>query len=507
MGCCTAIQSVIHPVGPGLGAGKRRMPFAYCEWTRADFVDCAQRSRTSGSLPIPVKDLRTRHNPARAVGSDGLFSFSIKLSLTKNGLLQAWNHGIIPDNFPTHGILSTLVPQKPMNVTLPIRRQDESFADIILEQGGEISRRLDLLRVESFPPNAEKPLRHFSLAEAADFVGVSQSYIKKLHLQGKGVEPFVTPTGRRYYTADQLNELRDTLNRSPRRREGERLQVISVVNFKGGSGKTTTAVHLSEYLALRGFRVLAVDLDPQASLTALFGIQPELDGNSSFYDALRYDEKRVSITSVRRHTNFPGLDIVPANLELQEFEYETPVAMLSKDSKAGRNFYTLIGSALAEVDTDYDIVVIDCPPQLGYLTLTALAAATSVLITVHPQMLDIMSMSQFLLMLGGILKSIEAAGVKVSLDWFRYLVTRYEPGDIPQQEMVGLMQSMFARQMLRNPTVKSTAISDAGLTKQSLYEVERSKFVPATYDRARESLDAVNGEIVDLIYMSWGRQT
>lgn len=392
-----------------------------------------------------------------------------------------------------------------MNLTLPIHNRDAGFADTILQQSSEISRRLDLLRIENFPPDAQKPLRRFSLAEAADFVGVSQSYVKKLHLQGKGVEPFVTPTGRRHYTAAQMNELRDLLDRSPRRQGSDKLQVLSVVNFKGGSGKTTTAVHLSEYLALRGFRVLAVDLDPQASLSALFGIQPELDGNPSFYDALRYDDKRVSVTEVRRSTNFPGLDIVPANLELQEYEYETPIAMHAKDSTAGRSFYTRIGSALSEVESDYDVVVIDCPPQLGYLTLTALAASTSVLITVHPQMLDIMSMSQFLLMLGEILKSIEGAGVTVSLDWFRYLVTRYEPGDVPQQEMVGLMQSMFARQMLKNQMVKSTAISDAGLTKQSLYEVERSEFISSTYDRARESLDAVNAEIADLIQKAWGR--
>ena len=179
--------------------------------------------------------------------------------------------------------------------------------------------------------------------------------------------------------------------------------------------------------------------------------------------------------------------------------------MRAKDPTAGRTFFTRVGAALEEVDDQYDVVVVDCPPQLGYLTLTALAAATSVLITVHPQMLDIMSMGQFLLMLGDILKSIENAGAKVSLDWFRYLVTRFEPGDVPQQEMVGLMQLMFARQMLKNPMVKSTAISDAGLTKQSLYEVERSAFTPATYDRARESLDAVNSEVISLIETSWGR--
>ena len=392
-----------------------------------------------------------------------------------------------------------------MSMPLPPESPEAGFAETILSQSNEISRRLDLLRMEKFPPNAQKTLRPFPLAEAARFVGVSPSYIKKLHLQGRGSDPFVTPTGRRYYTAAQMNELRDLLDRSPRRQGEDKLQVISVVNFKGGSGKTTTAVHLSQYLALRGFRVLTIDLDPQASLTALFGIQPEIDATPSLYDVLRYDAERCSIRDVIRGTNFPDLDIIPANLELQEYEYETPIAMHAADPTAGRTFYTRIGTALAEVDADYDIVVIDCPPQLGYLTLTALATSSSVLITVHPQMLDIMSMSQFLLMLGEILKSIEAAGARVSLDWFRYLITRYEPGDVPQQEMVGLMQSMFARQMLKSPMVKSTAISDAGLTKQSLYEVDRSEFVSATYDRARESLDGVNGEIEALLMAAWGR--
>jgi chromosome partitioning protein len=381
-----------------------------------------------------------------------------------------------------------------------------SFADIILEQGGEISSKLDMLRIEKFPPNAQKTLRLFPLAEVAQFVGVSPSYLKKLHLQGKGGDPYTTSTGRRYYTAAQMDELRTLLDRVPHRRNGEKLQVIAVVNFKGGSGKTTTSAHLAQFLALSGYRVLAADLDPQASLTALYGIQPELDEKPSFYEAIRYDEGRRSITEIIQPTNFPNLKVIPANLELQEYEYETPLAMQRKDSMEGKLFYTRIGSALAEVDDDYDVVVIDCPPQLGYLTLTALTAATSVLITVHPQMLDIMSMSQFLLMLGDILKSVEGAGVNVSLDWFRYLITRFEPMDVPQQQMVGFMQSMFAQQMMKNHMVKTTAVSDAGLTKQTLYEVERSQFTSATYDRAREAMDLVNSEVIELIELAWGRR-
>jgi chromosome partitioning protein len=393
-----------------------------------------------------------------------------------------------------------------MNVKRATLDPVSSFADIILEQGGEISTKLDMLRMEKFPPNAQKTLRLFPLAEVAQFVGVSPSYLKKLHLQGKGGEPYTTSTGRRYYTAAQMDDLRTLLDRVPHRRAGEKLQVIAVVNFKGGSGKTTTSAHLAQFLALSGYRVLAVDLDPQASLTALYGIQPELDEKPSFYEAIRYDEGRRSITDIIQPTNFPNLHVVPANLELQEYEYETPLAMQRKDSMEGKLFYTRIGTALAEVDDQYDVVVIDCPPQLGYLTLTALTAATSVLITVHPQMLDIMSMSQFLLMLGDILKSVEGAGVNVSLDWFRYLITRFEPMDVPQQQMVGFMQSMFAQQMMKNHMVKTTAVSDAGLTKQTLYEVERSQFTSATYDRAREAMDLVNGEVIELLEKAWGRR-
>ena len=174
-------------------------------------------------------------------------------------------------------------------------------------------------------------------------------------------------------------------------------------------------------------------------------------------------------------------------------------------SNEGKLFFTRLGKALEQVDDRYDVVVVDCPPQLGYLTLTALTAATSVLITVHPQMLDLMSMSQFLLMLGNITKTIKRAGATVRMDWLRYLITRYEPTDVPQAQMLGFMHSMLAEEILKNPMLKSTAISDAGLTKQTLYEVERSNFTRGTYDRAIECMDAVNFEVQALIHRAWGR--
>jgi len=382
---------------------------------------------------------------------------------------------------------------------------------LVGEHAQKLSERLQAHRAELFPPNATKELRKFTSGEAAELLGVKDAYLRKLHLDGKGPSPEIRSNGRRYYSPEDLQALRVMLEVGakspgtylPGRREGDHLQVITVINFKGGSGKTTTAAHLAQKMALDGYRVLAIDLDPQASLSALHGFQPEFDllDGGTLYDAIRYEDP-VPISQVIQKTYFTNLDIIPGNLDLMEFEHETPRALAQRD---GNMFFTRVGDVLATVQADYDVVVIDCPPQLGFLTMSALSAATAVLVTVHPQMLDVMSMCQFLLMVSNLLGVVSEAGGDMSYDWLRYLVTRYEPGDGPQNQMVSFMRSMFGDHVLNHPVLKSTAISDAGITKQTLYEVEKSQFTRATYERAIESLNAVNGEIEALIQTAWGR--
>ena len=388
---------------------------------------------------------------------------------------------------------------------------------VIGHHARELSEKLQAHRLELFPPMAQKTLRHFQVSEAAKLLGVKAGYLRNLSLEGKGPDPNFTPGGRRSYTAEQIQALRHYLDETgrsskryvPCRRGDDALQVLAVVNFKGGSGKTTTAAHLAQHLALRGHRVLAVDLDPQASLSSLHGLQPEFDvgENETLYAAIRYDERRRPLREVIRRTNFPGLDIVPGNIELMEFEYDTPRVLAAQSGQGPeRLFFARLEEALASVADDYDIVVIDCPPQLGYLTMSALCTATGVLITIHPQMLDVMSMCQFLLMMGDLLSHLKKAGGNMGYDWLRYLITRYEPSDGPQTQMLSFLRSLFGQHVLINPMLKSVAISDAGITKQTLYEVERRQFTASTYDRAMEALDAVNGEIEQLIHAAWGRR-
>jgi chromosome partitioning protein len=388
---------------------------------------------------------------------------------------------------------------------------------LIASDASVLSNQLQALRERIFPPASRKQLRRFTSGEAARLIGVSDSYLRQISLAGEGPKPNTAAGGRRLYTLDQINDLRRHLATShpgaknrfyvPHRLGAEHLQVIAVTNFKGGSGKTTTAAHLAQNLALHFYRVLAIDLDPQASLSALFGYQPEFDvkANETLYGAIRYDDERRPLSEIIRKNYFPGLDIVPANLELHEFEHATPKVLADGGSTGEGMFFARVAATLATVQDLYDVIIIDCPPQLGFLTLGALCAATSVLVTIHPQMLDVASMSQFLFMTSDLLNVVREAGGDLRFDFFRYLVTRYEPNDGPQTQIVAFLRSLFGERVLTHPMVKSTAVSDAGLTKQTLYEVGRENFSRGTYDRALEALDAVNGEIEDLIKQAWGR--
>ncbi|MBY5571788.1 plasmid partitioning protein RepA [Rhizobium leguminosarum] len=397
------------------------------------------------------------------------------------------------------------------------RPSSESSAAKITRQSQILSAKLQSLRTDLDPPEAMKSLRTFKSRDVATMLGIAGSTLRQMSLDGEGAMPKRLENGRRSYTLAQVNEIRrylavkrpiEALDFLPRRRLGEKLQVIAVANFKGGSAKTTTTVHLAHYLALVGLRVLAIDLDPQASLSAMFGYQPEVDvsDNETVYAAIRYDDdNRRPIRNVIRNTYFDGIDLVPGNLELMEYEHETPQAIASGGGRGDGIFFRRLGAAINSVEEDYDVVVIDSSPQLGNLTLGALCAATSLLITVHPAMIDVASMNQFLAMVSDVMRVIEERGGILEHDFIRYVITRHNPNDVPQVNVVALLRSLFGEDVLAPAVVETTAIASAGLEKKSLYEMARGSVGRDTLTRALDSVDAVNLEIFNHLKSVWGR--
>ena len=393
---------------------------------------------------------------------------------------------------------------------------DEDAVSKIVRHAGLLSTQLQSMRARMYPPRSQKSLRYFMTNEVSKLTSIPESTLRTMSIEGKGPQPARLENNHRAYTLEQVNELRqffaqqktsETLRYVPHRRQGEHLQILAIANFKGGSAKTTTSVHLAHGLALAGFRVLAIDLDPQASLSALFGAQPELDvhENETIYAALRYDHERRPMREIIRPTYFAGVDLVPGNIEVMEYEHETP-RMLAKSASGNALFFERLRLAIGEVEADYDVVILDTPPSLGFLTLGAIYAATGMLVTVHPAMLDVASMSQFLLMMGDLISVVQDAGATLEQDFFRYVVTRHDPNDQPQAQVVSLLRHLFVDDVLLPTALESTAVEAAGLAKRSLYELEPGDIGRETYKRARDSMDAVNERIVELIEQSWGRR-
>lgn len=361
---------------------------------------------------------------------------------------------------------------------------------------------------QAYAPDERKHLRLFSASEAAELLGVTGQFLRKCHSDKTLPEPENVNNGRRFYSGFELLSIRRSLEEGsrtpgkyiPGRRDNDKLQIIQLMNFKGGSAKSTSAIHLCHYLALAGYRVLAVDLDPQGSLTGFCGIQTELEFDSaSIYEAIRYDEP-VPISEVIINTYFPGLDLAPAKLILSEFETETAI-----NAGKGEAFFERLANALASVESNYDVVIIDSPPALGFLTLTGLYAATSVLVPMTPSMLDLASTQQFIEMTSAYLEVIEDSGSELHHDFFSFLITRDDPSDIPSQQIVSLMRALFQNRVFLATGVRSTGIGDASMLKMSIYEVTRSDMTRSTYDRARASMDAVGAEAAKLIQAAWGR--
>ncbi|ETO07795.1 plasmid partition protein A, partial [Reticulomyxa filosa] len=234
-----------------------------------------------------------------------------------------------------------------------------------------------------------------------------------------------------------------------------------------------------------------------ATLTTWFGFIPDIDLLEDDTLATTLLENEKDINRVIKKTYFAGIDIIPANLELQNVELNLPFLSDEKIIEIGSPLKRL-KSALDEVKSNYDVIIIDCPPNTGALTMNAVSAANSVLITLPPSMPDFASFVR----LTKTLKKVFSVANPHELDFFRILLTKHK-GNNAANKLDQLMRKLYGEFILVNHMIDSAEIDNTSNALLSLYEKQYATN-STTYRRAIEACNKVNLEIFEAFKEIWG---
>ncbi|MBO0900271.1 ParA family protein [Cellulomonas sp. zg-ZUI222] len=228
-------------------------------------------------------------------------------------------------------------------------------------------------------------------------------------------------------------------------------RVIAMCNQKGGVGKTTTTINLAAALAEYGRRVLIVDFDPQGAASVGLGISPhELD--RTVYNLLM--ERDADLQDVLRHTAVPGLDLLPANIDLSAAEVQL-VGEVARESVLSR--------VLRPVLDDYDVVFIDCQPSLGLLTVNALTAAHGVLI---PLECEFFALRGVALLIETIEKVRDRLNPRLEVDGI--LATMYDSRTLHAREVVARVNEAFGDTLLHTVIGRTVKFPDATVAAEPI---------------------------------------
>ncbi len=222
-------------------------------------------------------------------------------------------------------------------------------------------------------------------------------------------------------------------------------RIISLCNQKGGVGKTTSTINLGAALAEYGRKVLAVDFDPQGALSAGLGV-PTHDV-PTIYDLLLGTVKNPAEAII--HTDYPGLDVIPANIDLSAAE----VHLVNEVARE-----TILARVLKRVSDQYDVILIDCQPSLGLLTVNALTAAHGVLI---PLECEFFALRGVALLVETIEKVRDRLNPAIELDGI--LATMYDSRTLHSREVLERVVQTFGDQVLETVIGRTVKFPDASV--------------------------------------------
>ncbi len=374
----------------------------------------------------------------------------------------------------------------------------------ILALATRASSMVEQIRGRLLAPESRKISPRYSVAQLAVLCGVDKSHVNYRLTKGDLPAGQLTPNGgKREFTLSEARLWARAYRQDKMKPAGQRAICIAVANFKGGVAKTTSSMILAQGLSLRGHRVLAIDIDPQGSLTTLHGILPETEVTEEMTISPLCHGTSQDITPAIRSTYWDGIDLVAAAPFLFSAEFALPARQMSD---TGARFWDVLSEGLEPVRDLYDVIVIDTPPSLSYVTINGLWAADGIVVPVPPSGLDFASSAQFwslLADLGGNLDQQETDGARKVFDFLHILLSRVDQADAASPAVRQWIQATYGEFVLPVEIPKTSVTSNKAAEFATVYDVQKYDGSAKTYKRAVDAYDRFVDLVEESVVEAW----
>jgi chromosome partitioning protein len=242
-------------------------------------------------------------------------------------------------------------------------------------------------------------------------------------------------------------------------------EIITLLNQKGGVGKTTTTMNLGGYFSKKGYKVLLVDLDPQANLTTGFGVMNE---PKNIYGSLLKEYSPnpyvidTNLSILISHRNLSGFDRAVVNDIDKEF---------------------LLSEILKSLKNEYDIIFIDCPPSLGLLTLNALVAADKIIVPLEAQVFSIDGLSSVFETISKVQKRLNENLILLGI-----FLTKYDQRKILKKEMYASLENLYNEYLLKQTIRDNISLAEAPLNNQHIFQYDEKSIGAIDYKNLADEL-------------------